>query len=44
MTGSAAVVAGGLVQGLVAYYGGGFQALVASTGPTELAYVPADAS
>lgn len=44
MTGSAAVLAGGLCTGLVAYYGGGFQALNASTGPTELAYVPADAS
>jgi hypothetical protein len=44
LTGSAAVLAGGLCTGLVAYYGGGFQALVASTGPTELAYVPADAS
>jgi hypothetical protein len=43
MTGSAAVLAGGLATGLVAYYGGGFQALNASTGPTELAYVPADA-
>ncbi len=44
MTGSAAVLAGGLCTGLVAYYGGGFPALVASTGPTELTYVPADAS
>jgi hypothetical protein len=44
MTGSAAVLAGGLCTGLVAYYGGGFQALVASTGPTELSYVPANAS
>jgi len=44
MTGSAAVVAAGLCTGLVAYYGGGFQALVASTGPTEMAYVPADAT
>jgi hypothetical protein len=44
MTGSALVLAGGLCTGLVAYYGGGFQALVASTGPTELSYVPADAS
>lgn len=44
MTGSAAVLAGGLCTGLVAYYGGGFPALVASTGPTELSYVPADAS
>ena len=44
MTGSAAVLAAGLCTGLVAYYGGGFQALVASTGPTELSYVPADAA
>jgi hypothetical protein len=44
MTGSAAVLATGLCTGLVAYYGGGFQALVASTGPTELSYVPADAA
>src|SRR5262245_17442274 len=44
MTGSAATLAVGLCTGLVAYYGGGFQALVASTGPTELAYVPADAA
>ena len=44
MTGSAAVLATGLVTGLVAYYGGGFQALSASTGPNELNYVPADAA
>jgi hypothetical protein len=44
MTGSAAVVAAGLCTGLVAYYGGGFPALSASTGPTELSYVPADAA
>ena len=44
MAGSAAVLAAGLCTGLVAYYGGGFQALSASTGPTELSYVPADAS
>lgn len=44
MAGSAAVMAAGLCTGLVAYYGGGFQALNASTGPTELAYVPADAA
>jgi hypothetical protein len=43
MTGSAAVLATGLCTGLVAYYGGGFQALVASTGPDELNYVPATA-
>ena len=44
MAGSAAVLAAGLCTGLVAYYGGGFQALSASTGPTELRYVPADAA
>jgi hypothetical protein len=44
MAGSAAVVAAGLCTGLVAFYGGGFQKLSASTGPTELAYVPADAA
>lgn len=44
MAGSAGVLAAGLGIGLLAYYGGGFQALSASTGPTELAYVPADAS
>jgi hypothetical protein len=44
MVGSAAVLAAGLCTGLVAYYGGGFQTLSASTGPTELAYVPADAA
>jgi len=44
MAGSAAILAAGLCTGLVAYYAGGFQALSASTGPTELAYVPADAS
>jgi hypothetical protein len=44
MAGSAAVLVAGLCTGLVAYYGGGFQAVSASTGPTELAYVPADAS
>jgi hypothetical protein len=44
MAGSAAVLAAGLTAGLIAYYGGGFQALSASTGPTELSYVPADAT
>jgi hypothetical protein len=44
LTGSAAVLAGGLCTGLVAYYGGGFQALVASTGPNELAYIRNDVS
>jgi hypothetical protein len=40
MTGSAAILGIGLCTGLVAYYGGGFQALVASTAPDELTYVP----
>jgi hypothetical protein len=44
MAGSAAVVAAGLCTGLVAFYSGGFQALSASTGPTELAFVPADSA
>jgi hypothetical protein len=44
MAGSAAVLAAGLCTGLVAYYGGGFQSLSASTGPLELRYVPADAA
>jgi hypothetical protein len=44
MAGSAAVMVAGLCTGLIAYYGGGFQSLSASTGPTELAYVPADAT
>jgi hypothetical protein len=44
LTGSAAILATGVCTGLIAYYGGGFQALVASTGPMELAYVPADAA
>jgi hypothetical protein len=44
MAGSAALVVAGLCTGLVAFYSGGFQALSASTGPTELAYVPADAA
>ena len=44
MTGSATVLAAGLCTGLVAYYGGGFQALVASTGPDELTYVPNDSA
>ena len=44
MAGSAAILVAGLCTGLIAYYGGGFQALSASSGPTELAYVPADAA
>ena len=44
MAGSAAVLAAGLCTGLVAYYGGGFQPLSASTAPDELRYIPADAT
>ena len=44
VAGSAGILAAGLCTGLVAYYGGGFQALSASTGPTELSYIPADAA
>ena len=44
MAGSAAVLALGLCTGLIAYYGGGFQPLSASTGPDELRYIPADAT
>lgn len=44
MAGSAAVLVLGLCAGLVGYYGGGFQTLSASTGPSELNYVPADAT
>lgn len=44
MAGSGAVLAAGLAVGLFAYYGGGFQALSASTGPDELTYIPADAA
>ncbi len=44
MTGSAAILAAGLCTGLVAYYGGGFQSVSASTGPTELKFIPADAA
>jgi len=41
---SVAVLTAGLGIGLLAYFTGGFQALSASTGPSELAYVPADAA
>ena len=45
MGGSAAILVAGLGTGLVAYYGGGFPSLSASrSGPSELSYVPADAS
>ncbi|MBA3885236.1 MAG: hypothetical protein H0X67_05835 [Acidobacteria bacterium] len=44
MAGSAAVLAGGLATGLIAYYSGGFQPVSASAVSTELRYVPADAT
>ena len=44
MAGSAAVMAAGLCTGLVAFYGGGFQPVWASSVSTELVYVPADAT
>lgn len=45
MGGSAAILVAGLGTGLVAYYGGGFPSLSASrSGPSELSYVPADAT
>ena len=45
MAGSSAIVVAGLCTGLVAYYGGGFPSLSASrSGPSELSYVPADAT
>ncbi|HEY2432736.1 MAG TPA: hypothetical protein VGI12_08670 [Vicinamibacterales bacterium] len=45
MAASAGIVVVGLGTGLVAYYGGGFPSLAASrSGPSELSYVPADAT
>ncbi len=45
MAGSAAVLIAGLGTGLVAFYAGGFPSLHASrSGPSELSYVPADAT
>jgi hypothetical protein len=44
LAGSAAIMVAGLTTGLIAYYAGGFPSLSASrNGPSELAYVPADA-
>jgi hypothetical protein len=42
MAGSVAVLAAGLVTGLIAFYAGGFQPVSASAVATELRYVPAD--
>jgi hypothetical protein len=44
MAGSSAILVAGLGTGLVAFYAGGFPSLSANQGPTELSYVPADAS
>jgi hypothetical protein len=44
MAGSGAILVAGLGTGLIAFYAGGFPTLLANQGPTELAYVPADAS
>jgi hypothetical protein len=44
MLGSFAVLIAGLCTGLVAHYGGLSIGAVAQSGPTELAYVPADAT
>ena len=43
LTGSVIVVVAGLATGLVAYYNGGL-VLRSSSGPTELAYMPADST
>ncbi len=45
LVGAAAILVVGLCTGLVAYYGGGLTSLsAATTGPSELTYVPADAA
>ena len=44
MAGATAVLVGGLMTGLVAYYTGGFQPVSASAVAQELRYVPADAT
>jgi hypothetical protein len=44
LVGSAAIVVGGLGVGLFAYYNGGLPVGASSVAPTELAYVPADAT
>lgn len=44
LVGSTAVVALGLCTGLVAYYGGGLPLLASNRGPSEMAYLPADAA
>ena len=44
VVGSAAIVLAGLCTGLVAFYNGGLPLLSSAQGPTELAYLPADAT
>ena len=44
VVGSAAIVVVGLCTGLVAFYNGGLPLLSSAQGPTELAYLPADAT
>lgn len=44
VVGSAAIVIVGLCTGLVAFYNGGLPLLSSAQGPSELAYLPADAS
>ena len=44
VVGSAAIVIAGLCTGLVAYYNGGLTLTSSAQGPTELAYLPADAT
>ena len=44
VVGSAAIVLVGLCTGLVAFYNGGLPLLSSAQGPTELAYLPADAT
>ncbi len=44
VVGSAAIVILGLCTGLVAFYSGGLPLISAAQGPSELAYVPADAT
>src|SRR5688572_14778323 len=44
VVGSAAIVIAGLCTGLVAYYNGGLTLMSSAQGPSELAYLPADAT
>ena len=44
VVGSAAIVVAGLCTGLVAFYNGGLSLVSAVQGPTELAYLPANAT